>query len=177
MIDSHCHLSGTVERCGFSTLEELKASAERWPEWTVDCGCETGEIDRTVALCEAHPDSMRFAVGIHPLEAESYRGEIEAKLVRLMSHPLCVAWGEIGLDLHGDGVPDLALQIEVCARQFAKAAAGIRFTFLGIVIRFRWIQPAKAPSPKRSTPGGRMISVTLSFPRKAVPAIAVTGGR
>ena len=123
MIDSHCHLSGTVERCGFSTLEELKTSAERWPEWTVDCGCEVAEIDRTVALCEAHPESMRFAVGIHPLEAESYCGEVEAKLVRLMSHPLCVAWGEIGLDLHGDGVPDLALQIEVCARQFAKAAA------------------------------------------------------
>ena len=122
MIDSHCHLPWTIEKGGFADLEALKASAERWPEWTVDCGCETGEIDKTVALCEAHPDSMRFAVGIHPLEAESYSDEVERKLVGLMSHPLCVAWGEIGLDLHGDDVPDLALQVEVCRRQFAKAA-------------------------------------------------------
>ena len=97
MIDSHCHLPWTIEKGGFADLEALKASAERWPEWTVDCGCETGEIDKTVALCEAHPDSM-------------------------MSHPLCVAWGESGLDLHGDDVPDLALQVDVCRRQFAKAA-------------------------------------------------------
>ncbi|KAF8649324.1 hypothetical protein AX16_005879 [Volvariella volvacea WC 439] len=61
-----------------------------------------------------------FAIGVHPHDAKKYTDEVEQELIEAMSHPRCVAWGEIGLDYHYDNSPR-EIQREVFTRQLRHA--------------------------------------------------------
>eukprot|EP01126_Amoeba_proteus_P036675 TRINITY_DN3742_c0_g1_i5.p1 TRINITY_DN3742_c0_g1~~TRINITY_DN3742_c0_g1_i5.p1 ORF type:complete len:149 (-),score=18.57 TRINITY_DN3742_c0_g1_i5:328-774(-) len=44
--------------------------------------------------------SVWATFGIHPHDSYSYNDKIQNELASMMTHPKCVAWGEIGLDYH-----------------------------------------------------------------------------
>ncbi|EDR07051.1 uncharacterized protein LACBIDRAFT_328338 [Laccaria bicolor S238N-H82] len=46
-----------------------------------------------------------FALGVHPHDAKHYTDAVEKDILEAMTHPRCVALGEIGLDYHYDNSP------------------------------------------------------------------------
>ena len=69
----------------------------------INCGCSVESCRTSMDLSERFP-FMYFASGIHPEDCETF-GDISAlkdTLSPFISHPKCVAIGEIGLDYHYD---------------------------------------------------------------------------
>ena len=80
-----------------------------------------------------HGVLLYAAVGVHPLEAHSWTATTQAELTLLLSHPLCVAVGETGLNYHAKPYsrpPARGLQRWVFARHIELARRSGKPLFL-----------------------------------------------
>ena len=104
-IDSHCHLADEAFATDIVDVV-LRARAAGSPTalCILDAG-EVGELRRAAGLRELWP-SIRFAVGVHPMRADTYRADplaaVRAIEQALESIPDARAIGEMGLDYHYD---------------------------------------------------------------------------
>jgi TatD DNase family protein len=89
------------------------------------------EFDRLRAIVERH-DRVWCSVGTHPHHADEEPDITIDDLVRLASHPKCVAIGEAGLDYHYD-----TSSREGQAAGFRRHIAAARITQLPLVIHAR----------------------------------------
>jgi TatD DNase family protein len=97
LVDSHCHI---VFRNFDDDLDQVAA---RWRQAGVRAlvhACvEPGEIEAIRALADRFPE-LRYAVGVHPLDTQHWRGDTVSVLRRAaLADPRVVAIGELGLDL------------------------------------------------------------------------------
>jgi len=122
-IDSHCHLADQAFMTDIVDVV-LRARAAGSPTalCILDAG-EVGELQRAAGLRELWPN-VRFAVGVHPMRADSYRadpqGAVRAIERALESLPDACAIGEMGLDYHYDHATP-ALQQSVFSAQVTLA--------------------------------------------------------
>jgi TatD DNase family protein len=95
MIDTHCHLTF---RDYAGQVDEVIARAGAAGVHTLITIATTSEdAPRALALATTH-DNVYCTAGIHPLYADTaYDWDVIRAVV---SHPRCVAWGELGLDNH-----------------------------------------------------------------------------
>lgn len=116
-IDVHCHLDGGE----YGDLDELfKKILGAGVEKLIAVGYDYNSSLFCLRLSEKYP-FIYFAAGIHPTEcAKAQKGDI-AGIERLLTHPKCVALGEIGLDYHYPNT-DKELQKEYFLRQLEVAA-------------------------------------------------------
>ncbi|MBR3844765.1 MAG: TatD family hydrolase [Clostridia bacterium] len=70
----------------------------------INCGSDLASSQFSLDLAEQYP-YIYAACGVHPHEAEEAGVFDKKKLLPLLSHPKCVAVGEIGLDYHYDFSP------------------------------------------------------------------------
>lgn len=96
-IDTHCHL--TDDKLNVRTEEVVKSAEEAGVKLIIDVGCNT---ESSLAACRNAEKfgSVFFAAGVHPSDCEEYGEASENAIKSLLSHPKCVAVGEIGLDRH-----------------------------------------------------------------------------
>ena len=98
LVDSHCHVV-------FAEFQEdLDAVAQRWRDQgvcaLVHACVNPGEIPAIRQLADRFPE-LRYAVGLHPLEAESWHGAMAEVFLEACRHDhRVVAIGELGLDLY-----------------------------------------------------------------------------
>jgi TatD DNase family protein len=104
-IDSHCHLADEAFKTDIVDVV-LRARAAGSP--TALCILDAGEVSelrRAAGLRELWP-GVRFAVGVHPMRADTYRADplaaVRAIEQALESIPDARALGEMGLDYHYD---------------------------------------------------------------------------
>jgi TatD DNase family protein len=104
-IDSHCHLADDAFKGDIIDVV-LRARSAGSP--TALCILDAGEAEelrRAPGLRELWP-SVRFAVGVHPMRADTYRsdpqGAARAIEKALAAIPEACALGEMGLDYHYD---------------------------------------------------------------------------
>ena len=104
-IDSHCHLADEAFKADIVDVV-LRARTAGSP--TALCILDAGEVEelrRASGLRELWP-SVRFAVGVHPMRADTYRADplaaVRAVEQALESIPDARAIGEMGLDYHYD---------------------------------------------------------------------------
>ncbi len=100
LIDTHAHLDLTLEKL---SLEEIQKSLQ---EYSIDGIIHIGADKKGISFIEENilkkklPFSTYFAIGMHPHE---YREDISFFLEKIdtyLSHPLCKALGEVGLDYY-----------------------------------------------------------------------------
>jgi len=94
IVDTHCHLDDP--RYSDDIDEVLSRAKAQGVEKFIIPGADPKTLQRAVELAEQY-ESVYFAVGVHPYDAENYnRSELES----FVSHPKCVAIGECGLDYY-----------------------------------------------------------------------------
>ena len=92
IIDTHCHLDD--ERYDDDIEAVLDHAKNSGVEKFIIPGADPKTLQRAVTLAETY-DSIYFAVGVHPYDAENYD---KSYLEKYVYHPKCVAIGECGLD-------------------------------------------------------------------------------
>ena len=94
IIDTHCHLDDSRYK---DDLEEvLNRAKEAGVVKYIIPGADPATLKRAVELAEEF-DSIYFAVGVHPYDAQNYNKEL---LEEYINHSKCVAVGECGLDYY-----------------------------------------------------------------------------
>ena len=104
-IDSHCHLADDAFKTDvLDVVLRARAAGSPTALCILDAG-EAEELRRVPNLKELWP-GLRFAVGVHPMRADTYRNEpqgVVAKIEKaLAAVPDACALGEMGLDYHYD---------------------------------------------------------------------------
>lgn len=95
IFDTHAHYEDPVFSENFDVLiTKMKNSGVGG---IITCGCDKESSLKALALAERY-DIVYAAVGIHPGNIDS--GTTIAEIRELLSHPKCVAVGEIGLDYY-----------------------------------------------------------------------------
>lgn len=96
-IDTHCHL--TDDKLKVRTKDVVKSAEEAGVKLIIDVGCDT---ESSLSACRNAEEykGVFFAAGVHPSDCEEYGEKAENIIKSLLSHPKCVAVGEIGLDRH-----------------------------------------------------------------------------
>ena len=113
IVDTHCHLDD--DRYNDDIESVLENARNKGVEKFIIPGADPKTLARAVTLSETY-DSIYFAVGVHPYDAENYDKNYLEKFV---NHPKCVAIGECGLDyfrlpkVEEDIVKEKAMQKEV----------------------------------------------------------------
>jgi TatD DNase family protein len=92
IIDTHCHLDD--HRYDEDLDSVIEKALEEGVEKFIIPGADPETLERAVEISERY-ESVYFAVGVHPYDAESYE---RTRLERFVTHPKCVAIGECGLD-------------------------------------------------------------------------------
>jgi len=118
IFDSHAHYDS--HKFEPDRDEVLASLPEQGVNWVINCGTDVDSSELSMTLAEQH-DHVWFAAGFHPHEAEHWDDAAEARIRELLTHPKCVAVGEIGLDYHYDFSPR-DIQREVLRRQLTIAA-------------------------------------------------------
>ena len=120
-IDVHCHLTGGEYGDVGALLRSLQDAGIGK---VITAGFDVPSSEAGAALAEKYP-AVYFTAGFHPTELKKYReGDLYA-IEALLSHPKCVALGEIGLDYHY-GDTDKPLQRGIFADQLSLAhSAGV----------------------------------------------------
>lgn len=116
-IDVHCHLTGGEYGDISALLAELEGIGVKK---VVTAGFDIPSSTEGAKLAEKYP-SVYFTAGFHPTELKKYKDGDLAIIKQLLSHPKCVALGEIGLDYHYDDT-DKPLQRRLFASQLEMAA-------------------------------------------------------
>ena len=95
IFDTHAHYEDPVFEDNFDELiNEMKNSGVGG---IITCGCDKQSSLKALSLAEKY-DIVYAAVGIHPGNIDN--GTTIAEIRELLSHPKCVAVGEIGLDYY-----------------------------------------------------------------------------
>ena len=129
LVDSHCHLDFpelAADRAG--VLARAKTAGVTG---MVTISTRVKQFDTIKAIAEAH-DNVWCSVGTHPHNADEELDIGVDELIRLSTHPKCVAIGEAGLDYHYDNAPR-----EAQAEGFRRHVAAARETGLPLVIHAR----------------------------------------
>ncbi|MDB5541194.1 MAG: TatD family deoxyribonuclease [Devosia sp.] len=129
LIDSHCHLDFpelAADRAG--VLARAKAAGI---DGMVTISTRVEQFGTIRAIAEANPE-VWCSVGTHPHHAEEELHIPVEDLVRLSTHPKCVAIGEAGLDYFYDNAPKDAQETG-----FRRHIAASRITGLPLVIHSR----------------------------------------
>jgi TatD DNase family protein len=104
-IDSHCHLADDAFKADLIDVV-LRARTAGAP--TALCILDAGEAEelRRARVLKELWSSVRFAIGVHPMRADTYRGDpqgaVRAIEKALAAVPEACALGEMGLDYHYD---------------------------------------------------------------------------
>lgn len=102
IFDSHAHYdSHHFDEDRHEVLQELPSKGI---VGVINCGSDLASSKISLDLAEKY-DYIYAACGVHPHEAEESGAFDKNKLLPLLSHPKCVAVGEIGLDYHYDFSP------------------------------------------------------------------------
>ncbi len=97
-IDVHCHLTDEV----FTDKDALlKAIGAAGVKTLISSGTDIKSSLECKALAEKY-GGVYFTAGYHPEEISSFTDENLEGIASFLSHPKCVAVGEIGLDYHYD---------------------------------------------------------------------------
>ncbi|GHV13180.1 TatD family hydrolase [Fibrobacterales bacterium] len=122
-IDTHCHIDSILEKDGISWLElqAKMASLGEPPEAIINVACEEKDWNFGKNFIEEN-ENVYGVFGVHPLYADQYNDEAEARLRIFLVHPKALAIGEIGLDNHyADTAPSPSVQQATLRRQLALA--------------------------------------------------------
>jgi TatD DNase family protein len=122
-IDSHCHLADEAFKADLSeVVKRARATGAPTALCILDAGSQDERI-RAMGVSELWP-AVRFAVGVHPHNAEQYRADAAQAAAAvekaLVATPRVCAIGEMGLDYHYDFARP-QLQQQVFAAQIAVA--------------------------------------------------------
>ncbi|MEA3433899.1 MAG: TatD family hydrolase [Campylobacterota bacterium] len=94
IVDTHCHLDDA--RYNDDLDEILENARQEGVEKFIIPGADPKSLERAVEISQQY-DSVYFAVGVHPYDAQNYDRSYLEKFVK---HPKCVAIGECGLDYY-----------------------------------------------------------------------------
>jgi TatD DNase family protein len=102
-IDSHAHLADAAFE---PDCNEVIARARQTGVLGIVCIGESLEAaDRAYGIAAAHPDFVRFTVGIHPHDADAFDPLRDLPAIEALVARGAVAIGECGLDYHYDHSP------------------------------------------------------------------------
>lgn len=99
LIDTHMHLTWhtfTGEEAGV-----VQRAREAGVVKVIDLGTDLASSRRAMQNAETFPE-VYFAAGVHPNDAGEAKPQDLKEIEKLLSHPKCVAVGEIGLDFYRD---------------------------------------------------------------------------
>jgi TatD DNase family protein len=102
LVDAHCHL-GDAAFDGDREAVLVRARAAGVAHVVV-IGESLAGSERAVALARETP-GLSATAGVHPHNAKSWSGDVEARVRALLAAPEVVAVGETGLDYHYDHSP------------------------------------------------------------------------
>jgi TatD DNase family protein len=105
-IDTHVHLEYILQKkkIQLSTLEEQLES--KWFDGCICIFCDPLGISDLGMSEEILKNEKVFgAFGFHPHHAKYYNEDTEKRLLKLLNHPKCIAYGECGLDYHYNHSP------------------------------------------------------------------------
>ncbi|GAA5855491.1 hypothetical protein JCM8547_007858 [Rhodosporidiobolus lusitaniae] len=132
LVDTHTHVLSTfhayqekypegqhvesIQSFVKATLPHMHSVVDVWCEAPMRVNWKE-VVGQLSELKKEDPNGLNyyFVVGAHPNAATGYSDELEASYLEAYSHPLCVGWGEIGLDYHYDSPKEA--QHEVLRRQ------------------------------------------------------------
>lgn len=97
IFDTHSHYDD--EQFNPDRDELLKALPHQGVSFVVSCGCDLATTKINKELAEKY-SFVYFAAGFHPENLEGANTSDIELLKEYLSHPKCVALGEIGLDYH-----------------------------------------------------------------------------
>lgn len=103
-VDTHCHLDSILKRLHLSEFDAF--ASEYLSESCEACltvSCDPLAIQPTLALIEN--SKVHGAFGMHPHDSQKWTDSIRDEILEAITHPKCVAYGEIGLDYHYDFSP------------------------------------------------------------------------
>ena len=114
MIDTHCHL--TFPQLGRNLPDVLQRAADSGVTGMITIATTSDGSVENLEIARAH-ENIWCSAGVHPLYADE---PISWDRIRTVGRdPLCVAWGELGLDgFHPE--PKIELQREVLRTQLQK---------------------------------------------------------
>lgn len=92
-IDTHFHTFDNI-----NMEEYLREAREAGGKYFLLCGGNLTDSHEALTLATQH-ETLYFAAGVHPLEAEKMEGEL-SDYEKIARHEKCVAIGEIGLDYY-----------------------------------------------------------------------------
>ncbi len=116
MFDTHLHL--TFPDYEGRVCDVLAEARESGVTGAITISTTTQDCLKALALAEAHADANLWcSAGIHPLYSH-VEPRVWENLLKVATSERCVAWGELGLDLHYDG-PHRATQHAVLEEQLA----------------------------------------------------------
>lgn len=95
-IDSHAHLNYEYP---FSVAEYIENARTQGVTKLITIGAEPGREEQMKKIADQFPN-VYFTVGVHPHEAKHFTKDTLKHFDQFVSHPKCVAIGEIGLDYH-----------------------------------------------------------------------------
>ena len=104
--DTHCHLHDEkIKDVSAAVGNALMAGVDKIIE--MGCCLETSE---TAKEFSEKYESVFFAAGYHPSDADKFTSDTADKIKKLAAHGKCVAIGEIGLDRYWKENPDIEIQ-------------------------------------------------------------------
>lgn len=130
-IDVHCHLTNEEEYAAANGVDRVIADgAEAGVKTLVVSGYDLRSSRGALFLAEKY-ENVFFCAGFQPEELSFYESDFQNggnafsealnELKSLLSHPKCVAVGEIGLDYHFADNPSEAFQRDVFLKQLRLA--------------------------------------------------------
>lgn len=102
LVDAHCHLGDAAFDGDRGTV--LARARAAGVAHVVVIGESLAGSERAVALARETP-GLSATAGVHPHDAKSWSGGVEAGVRALLAAPEVVAVGETGLDYHSDHSP------------------------------------------------------------------------
>ncbi|KAJ1554359.1 putative deoxyribonuclease tatdn2, partial [Nowakowskiella sp. JEL0078] len=145
-VDSHAHLHYLVERIPkykkllksdslhplADAINALRLDLPAEFEAAVEVLCDPSSLSSSASnpvwlQIADHVPFVYLSAGLHPVSSAHYSPLFESDLLTVLAHPRCIALGEIGLDLHNEFAPDVAVQTAALEAQLAvykRAGAG-----------------------------------------------------
>jgi TatD DNase family protein len=114
LIDTHCHLNYEYEN-GRGPSQLVEDCLANQVKYQITIATDHSNFSEVQKISETFP-SVFHTIGVHPHEASLVTPEILKLMKGYLSHPKCVAVGEIGLDYYYDHSDREKQRIE-CASQ------------------------------------------------------------
>jgi len=100
-LDAHVHLDKLEEGPEVAIAKALQSGVERM----ITIGTDPGDLPVVLELAEKYAPHVFCTLGIHPHEGAIYSKEVGEFIQKNISHPRCLAVGEIGLDYYYEQSP------------------------------------------------------------------------